>query len=246
MSYQYSEQPQLQLVEMAASNERFNLFCNAIVTIVNSHGITSKVYSHLREKMGEFLQKIESLIDEVSTQQSGSSYDNLHMTRLLKVESGEPIFVPSTDFDYNIVLKKLLIAVNDGDLDAKTDRSSLAYFGVLYPSENPGYAKVQVSQKGRQYIKDKQCDYLFEDIDSKGFIANISLKRPVLEGLPERYTTSGPALSDLLPVKWGYSYDFVYALPVDGWPADAAEWISRERPNAWPSEDLVGRIVAGI
>lgn len=199
--------------------------------------------------MAEYLQKIESLTDEVALQQSGSSYDNLHMTRLLKTESGEQIFVPTTDFDFNVVLKKLLIAVDDADLDAGScgteNRSSSAYFGVLHSSENPGYAKVQVSQHGRQYIKDKECDYLFEDIDSEGFISNISLKRRILENLPE-LTTSGPAFSNFLPVKQGYSYDFVYALPVNGWPAEAAEWISRDRPTAWPSEELVARIVAGI
>lgn len=69
---------------MAARNERFNLFCRAIVAIVNSHGLTSQIYNYIREKMGEYLQKIQSLTDEVALQQSGSSYDNLHMTRLLR------------------------------------------------------------------------------------------------------------------------------------------------------------------
>ncbi|XP_028516357.1 uncharacterized protein LOC110244119, partial [Exaiptasia diaphana] len=227
--------------------ERFDLFCHAIVTIVNSHELTSKVYNHLREKLGEFFQKIESLTDEVSIQQSGSSYDKLHMTWLLKDESGELIFVPATDFDFNIVLKRLLIAVEDEVENCGTDidRPSTAYFGVLHPSQNPGYVKIRVTQQGRQYLKDKHCDYLFEDIDSEGFINNFSLKRGVLEGLAGRYTVSGPALSDFFSaVKQGVSHDFVYALPVDGWPADAAEWISRDRPNAWPSEDLVARIIA--
>ena len=233
---------------MAARNERFNLFCRAVVAIVDSHGLTSQIYNYIREKMGEYLQKIESLTDEVALQQSGSSYDNLHMTRLLRTESGEQIFLPTTDFDYNIIFKKLLLAVNEADVAAgisETERRrSTPYFGVLQSSENPGYAKVRISQRGRQYLTDKQCDYLFEDIDSEGFLSNIALKRRSLEQLPE-LTTSGPAFSNFLPIKQGYSYDFVYALPVDRWPEEAAEWISRDRPADWPSEQLVSRIVEG-
>ena len=234
---------------VAARNERFNLFCRAIVAIVNSHRLTSQIYNHIREKMGEYLQKIESLTDEVALQQSGSSYDNLHMTRVLQTESGEQIFLPTTDFDYNIIFKKLLLAVNEADVAAGNSetekRRSTPYFGVLQSSENPGYAKVRISQRGRQYLTDKQCDYLFEDINSEGFLSNIALKRRSLEQLPE-LTTSGPAFSNFLPIEQGYSYDFVYALPVDGWPEEATEWISRDRPADWPSGQLVSRIVEGI
>ena len=195
--------------------------------------------------MGEYLKKIESLTDEIKLQQSGSSYDNLHMTRLLKTESGEQIFVPATDFDYNIIFKKLLIALNEADACSGTEKLPASeYFGILHVSGNPGYAKVRISQQGRQYLKGKQCDYILEDVNSEGFIANISLKREILEKLPE-LTTSGPAISNFLPVNQGYSYDFVYALPVDGWPSEAAEWISRDRPTGWPSEELVSRIVEG-
>ena len=164
---------------MAAGNERFNLFCSAIVAIVNSHGLTAQFYNYLREKMGEYLQKIESLTDEIALQQSGSSFDNLHMTRILKAESGEQIFVPTTDFDYNIIFKKLLIALNETKVDAGDSGTEKRpdYFGVLHLSENPGYARVRISQYGRQYLKDRQCDYLFEDIDSEGFITNVSLKK---------------------------------------------------------------------
>lgn len=231
---------------MAAGNERFNLFCSAIVAIVDSHRLTAQFYNYLREKMGEYLQKIESLTDEIALQQSGSSFDNLHMTRILKAESGEQIFVPTTDFDYNIIFKKLLIALNETKVDAGDSGTEKRpdYFGVLHLSENPGYARVRISQYGRQYLKDRQCDYLFEDIDSEGFITNVSLKRRILERLPD-LTSSGPAFSNFLPVKQGYSYDFVYALPVDGWPAEAAEWITRDRPAYWPSEELVSQIVEG-
>lgn len=202
---------------MAARNERFNLFCNAIVAIVNSHGLTSQCYDYIRAKMGEYLRKIESLTDEVKLQQSGSSYDKLHMTRLLQTATGEQIFVPTTDFDYNIIFKKLLLALNEADASGSGTKKRPAsdYFAVLHLSENPGYAKVRITNQGKQLVKEKQCDYLFDDIDSEGFITNVALKRRIFEKLPE-LSTSGPAFSNFLPVKQGYSFDFVYALPVDG------------------------------
>lgn len=85
---------------------------------------------------------------------------------------------------------------------------------------------------------DKQCDYLFEDIDLEGFLLNIVLKRWILEQLFDLIIL-GLVFFNFFLIKQGYSYDFVYVLLVDGWFEEVVEWILRDRFVDWLSGQLV-------
>ena len=84
---------------------------------------------------------------------------------------------------------------------------------------------------------------MLDDITKEGFISNYFIKKCIY-GRTD-FELCGPAVSTFTNVRQGYSYDFLYALPVNGWPDEASEWITRDRPAGWPSQDMITRAVKG-
>ena len=112
---------------MDSKTERLSLYFNAVAEIVDSHGISIEIYKYIRNQMTDFFRRVESKTDDVELLISGSSYDNLHMTRLIKSESGEQAFLPQTDFDYMIIHKKMPVLLAT---DKEAYLKARGYFGT--------------------------------------------------------------------------------------------------------------------
>ena len=64
----------------------------------------------------------------------------------------------------------------------------------------------------------------------------------VIEDFPfhEDLVRTGPAMTDYVS-----DIDYVFTIACDFWPRQAMEWITRRRPSAWPSTDVIQKIVQG-
>ncbi|XP_061169775.1 uncharacterized protein LOC133179071 [Saccostrea echinata] len=188
--------------------------------------------------------------------QTGSSYDGLHLSRLLQLSSGKHVFYPPIDFDFMMTYVKYKILDKSDDKSGANEVKSLVEtsqdFAIMVPSSYPGYVKLLITENGKQLIKKPKCEfekYITED----GYIPNFVFKTKLFPGQYDKvevlyqrenakYVTSGPALSDYSHESDGYSYDFVHSFPCLTWPNVAINWTRRTKPTGWPSNELIREI----
>lgn len=113
----------------------------------------------------------------------------------------------------------------------------------IFDATHPGY--VHVSNK--KFVPEIDPAVIQEHcIQNAKFIESsqelIRLSHAVLRAADEG-SISGPSYS--LPYTGGtfiVNRDFVYGLKCESWPSQAKEWIHRDRPQCWPSSELISAI----
>ena len=246
---------------MGISVKTLGIFSNCIDIIIQEHEPTKTVFELIRQRMITFVE----LLTEKSTgdgyvAQTGSSFDGLHLSRLLETSAGKYVFYPPIDFDFMMTYVNYTILDNSGEavgsdvMDFMIQNSK--EFAIMVPSLNPGYVKLVITEAGKRMIQKPQCEFE-KHITNSGFIPNFVFKAKLFpeqyenvevlyEREKSRYVSSGPALSDFSRYADGYSYDFVHSFPCETWPMFAVNWIRRPKSTGWPCKDLIEDIVKGI
>ncbi|XP_062602066.1 uncharacterized protein LOC134263699 [Saccostrea cucullata] len=234
------------------------IFCDCVDILIQEHEPTKTVFEIIRSRMVRFVEILkEKSKGEGDVAQTGSSYDGLHLSRLLQLSSGKNVFYPPIDFDFMMtyVNYRILDKSDDepGDNELKPLVEASKDFAIMVPSSFPGYVKLLITENGRKLIKKPKCEFE-KHITKDGYIPNFVFKTKLfpeqydkVEVLYERekskYVTSGPALSDYSHESDGYSYDFVHSFPCLTWPNVAINWTRRKKPTGWPSNDMIKEII---
>ncbi|KAK3089551.1 hypothetical protein FSP39_004526 [Pinctada imbricata] len=227
-------------------------FSQCVDIIIQEHEPTKSAFRMIREGMLKFTELLQDKSDgEALVVQTGSSYDGLHLSRLLQSTSGKHIFYPSIDFDFMMIYRKYeILDQSSATTDLQETLQSSKEFAVMIHGSYTGYVRLAITNHGREMIQRPKCDFQ-EFITTDGYIPNFIFKTKLFpdhyqdaEVLYQReapkYTSSGPALSDFTPEQTtGHSYDFVHTFPCKTWPGVALNWTRRPRPTGWPSKELV-------
>ena len=242
------------------STAPLGIFAKALSLLIKQHEPTNTVFERIKDGFLLFVKylneksKVEGLVA-----QTGSSFDDLHLCRLLEVGNGRHKFFPPIDFDFMILYTKyeILDKTDAGGLDFQELVRTSETFGIMIPSKFPGYVKLLVSVNGKAKLKDRKgkC-YIDEYITSEVFLPNNIFRSKVISGdegdvevLYKRqkssYVASGPALSNIDNEADGYTYDFVQSFPCNTWPQIAVNWIRRHKPGGWPTPEQIQDISQG-
>lgn len=251
-----------------STNSTLGIFADCIALLVKEHEPTKTVFELIRQRFLNFGEKLHEIsAGEVSVSQTGSSFDDLHMSRMLTNSCGKAVFYPPVDFDLMMsyvtykILDKSVLHISTGECD--TDLNDLikmaSEFAIMIPTQYPGYVKLLLTNKGRSMLASRKPRCKFEQyVTKEGFIPNMIFKAGII--LPEQvddteilyerqkltYTVSGPALSNTEHEPDGFTYDFVHSFPCDAWPDIAINWTRRPRPGKWPTDVLIPDIIQGI
>ncbi|CAC5413024.1 unnamed protein product [Mytilus coruscus] len=242
------------------NNEVTGLFCECISLLTKQHEPTHTVFILIRQKFLLFVKYLNELSKgEGMVAQTGSSFDDLHLSRIFQDSHGCHKFYPPIDFDFMMTYVNYVIQDKTDKPKNENDfndlRKSVQTFGIMIAGANPGYVKILITNFGRAILESKKekCDFN-QHITVEGFLPNNIFRMKVIpeqmedeEILYKRqkstYTVSGPALSDLEHEPEGYTYDFVHAFPCPSWPSIALNWIKRHKPGEWPNQELIEDIV---
>lgn len=250
-----------------STNSTLGIFADCIALLVKEHEPTKTVFELIRQRFLNFVEKLNKIsAGEGTVSQTGSSFDDLHLSRLLTNSSGKSVFYPPIDFDFMMsyvaykILDKSTLQISTGECD--TDLKDLikmsGEFAIMIPSQYPGYVKLLLTNKGRSVLASRKPRCKLEQyVTKEGFIPNMIFKAGIVpeqvddtEILYERqkptYTVSGPALSNTEHEPDGFTYDFVHSFPCDAWPDIAINWTRRPRPGKWPTDVLIQDILQGI
>ena len=244
---------------MDTTKKALGIFSDCLLLLIKEHEPSKTVFQKIREQWATFTQKLREVsAEEISIDQTGSSYDELHLSRVLTNEdSGTHVYYPPIDFDFMMTFEQYkLLDKSCPDLSSLTDstlqdlRATSPCFAVMVATSSPGYVKLLVTDSGRHMLRKPNCK-IGNDMNEEHFLPNWVFKRIAI---PEelqtltrgiKYVSSGPALSNVDNEADGFTYDFVYAFPCETWPELAVNWTKRYRPFDWPPKHLLEEIIQG-
>ena len=251
---------------MDTTKTALGIFSDCIILLIKEHEPSKTVFQKIRERWTTFMEKLRKLSgQEFSVSQTGSSYDELHLSRFLaNDEDGTHRYYPPIDFDFMMTYEEYkLLDRSTTEVSVQKDKTSTIQnlchtstcFAIMVASSGPGYVKLLVTDAGRRMLRRPSCD-IGDDLTEDCFLPNwVFKKRALPEGLEEgveclysrgpRYVSSGPALSNVDNKAEGFTYDFVQAFPCATWPDIALNWTKRHRPFEWPPVHVIQEIIQG-
>ncbi|XP_033736071.1 uncharacterized protein LOC117324371 [Pecten maximus] len=178
---------------MEPNHQVLGVYADALTTLIKNHDLTKTAMKFLRNNFQLFADKLKAQVQGIDVIQVGSSYDDLHLARLLKSEEGSYQFFPEVDFDFDMIYLSYVVGETDisgtreGDADCNGQclpsstnltGSSLGDsgkvqqpFAVMESSSCPGYVKLRVTPHGRQMLKKPGCR-IGNFITPKGYLLN--------------------------------------------------------------------------
>lgn len=247
---------------MDTTKKALGIFADCLILLIKEHEPSKTVFQLIRQRMLAFIERMnEKAGGTLNVAQTGSSYDELHLSRVLyKDEKGRDVFYPPIDFDFMMTFEeyKILDRSMHDPADDETLKHLLqtsTFFGITVPTVSPGYVKIMITDAGRRMLQRPKCK-IEKEISREGFLPNFIFKK---KGLPEQlqegvellysrqlsYVSSGPALTNMDNEAEGFTYDFVHAFPCETWPDLAVNWTKRHRSYGWPPKHVLQDIIQG-
>ncbi|XP_060083051.1 uncharacterized protein LOC132562330 [Ylistrum balloti] len=184
---------------MEPDHQVLGVYADAVRTLIKNHSHTKITLMLLRDRFQLFADRLKAQLKGIEVIQVGSSYDDLHLTRLFKKDDGSDLFFPEVDFDFDMIYIDYVVAENNitstsesdingksgghssaddvkGDLQTGSSTCSSktgpeAHFAIMESSSCPGYVKLRVTPYGRQMLNRPGC-IIGNFISSHGYLLN--------------------------------------------------------------------------
>lgn len=88
---------------MEPDSKVLGVYADALTTVIKNHQLTSISMDLIRKRFRQFADLLSSRVNGIDIIHVGSSYDDLHLMRILENSQGKPRFFPEGDFDFDMV-----------------------------------------------------------------------------------------------------------------------------------------------
>ncbi|OWF38558.1 uncharacterized protein LOC110466147 [Mizuhopecten yessoensis] len=182
---------------MEPDNQVLGVYADALTTVIKKHDLTTMTMELIRTRFQLFTDLLNAQVEGIEVIQVGSSYDDLHLTRVLD-HNGSHVFFPELDFDFDMIYLNYIVAESNSSSNDQYDAEKIssvqepddangkqqtgspigvpakepkAPFAIIESTPNPGYVKLRVTPHGRQMVKKPGC-VIGNFITSGGYLLN--------------------------------------------------------------------------